>query len=229
MKNTSFRMLTVAVIATIASGLVCSAVFAADDNSNLAMVSLELKDVDLRSAIESLFRGTGKNYAIEADVTGIVPSMSIRDVSFDVALKSLTKTSGLVYRIDNDIYMISKKPEIVNATSTDATAQALADAATVDATTTVETIIDKIQLTYTSPAELLSIMSGSNSGNGNGNGYGGMTGMMGMGGTSGMNSMNGMSGMSGMSGMGNSSYGYGGSSSGYGSSYNTGSSYGRSW
>ncbi len=35
-----------------------------------ANVNLELKDTDVKSAIEALFRNTGKNYAIDANVQG---------------------------------------------------------------------------------------------------------------------------------------------------------------
>ena len=53
--------------------LVCRCV-AADNHGN---VSLDLKDVDVRAAIESLFRGTGMNFTIDQDVQGTIPSVVI--------------------------------------------------------------------------------------------------------------------------------------------------------
>ena len=111
MKNTLYSWLVVIVVA--ASSWACNAAYATDDK----LVSLELKDIDVKSAIESLFRNTGKNFAIEPDVVGTIPSMSIKDVRFDIALKSLTKTANLVYRIDNDIYLISKRPVLAPQTA----------------------------------------------------------------------------------------------------------------
>jgi type II secretory pathway component GspD/PulD (secretin) len=182
----------------------------ADDQA--ATVSMNLKETDVRAAIESLFRGSGKNFAIEPDVSGVIPDASFQDVSFLVALRTLVKTAGCVYRVDNDVYLIAKKP---TATSTEPTAsQALADATPVDATSTSETIIEKINLSFLSPSEMLSIMKGQGNSKTTGT-SGGMSGM------SGMNGMSGMSGLSGLSGL-SSSYGssYGGTSS---------SSYNRSW
>jgi len=206
---------------------------AAEDNST---VSLELKDADVKSAIESLFRGRGRNYSITQEVSGVVPSLSISGVSFDQALKSLLKSSGLVYRVESSVYIISKKPDVSATALVDATATAATDTAATDTTTTVETIIDKIPLSNTGASEILSIMKGETNnsygsgGYGNSGGYGGSS-YGGYGGGSGYG------GGYGGSSYGGSSYGggYGGSSYGssnrssYGSSSR--SSYGsnRSW
>ena len=56
-----------------------------------ALVSLELKDIDVKTAIESLFRGTDKNFAIDSDVTGTNPQHVNHGRSLQAALKSLTK------------------------------------------------------------------------------------------------------------------------------------------
>ena len=76
-------------------------------------VTLELKDVDVATAIESLFKGSGKNFVIEQGVYGRIPTLSIKDVEFDAALRIITKTAGLVYRIDQGTYMIGVKPPAV--------------------------------------------------------------------------------------------------------------------
>lgn len=73
------------------------------------LISLELRDTPVRTAIDSLFKGTGVNYAIEPGVTGTIPNLSLKDVTFDQALKTLTRSAGLSYRRDGDIYLISVK------------------------------------------------------------------------------------------------------------------------
>ena len=83
-----------------------------------APVNLDLRDVDVRAAIEALFKNTGKNYSIDANVSGTVPAVSFKDVAFDTALRNLTKTAGIVYRVDassgSEIYLVKKREEVVS-------------------------------------------------------------------------------------------------------------------
>jgi type II secretory pathway component GspD/PulD (secretin) len=184
-----------------------------DDN-----ISLNLKDIDIRSAIEAMFRNSGKNFALDPSVAGLnVPAVSFTDVPFDTALKSLTRSMGLVYRIDQNIYIISKKPETTLAAYT----PSLEPTPEIEPlTSSPDVIIDKVPLNYSSATEILAIMSG-NTNNGFGNGYGGYGGFGSYGGFG-----NGMSNLSfgglttgfGSNNSGYSGYGYGSNSgtSGYG-------------
>jgi type II secretory pathway component HofQ len=139
-------------------------------------VNLDLKDVDVRAAIEALFRGTGKNYAIDPNVSGTVPSVQFRNVPFETALRNLTRSAGLVYRIDNasNIYIISKKPD-VSAVTSSVTSQlpsvSNSTSTYVDTTTTEREVkIEKIPLNYASASEILDMLGG---GGGRTYGYGG--------------------------------------------------------
>jgi hypothetical protein len=212
------RLLAIVMCAVFMAGFGCAMALAAEDNSP---VSLDLKDADVKSAIESLFRGRNLNYSIGQDVTGVIPSMSITGVPFDQALKSLLKSAGLVYRVENSVYIISKKPEVSAAALVDTSAVVGTDTSAVDTTTTVESIIDKIPLSNTGASEILSIMQGGGS-NGN-SGYGGMGGygggMMGGGMMGGGMMGGGMGGYGGGMQGGYGGGGYGGSSrGGYGNS-----------
>ena len=205
-------------LAVFLIGLTCAAAFSAElplppllPQMQVATVSLDLKDVEVRTAIEALFRNSGKNFAIDANVDGTIPSVSFKDVSFDTALKTLTKSNGLVYRVDSSVYIISKRPEttpVVASTGSGASSQ---DTDASGTTTEPETQIEKIQLNYSSPTEMLAMLSGNGHDYGNYGGYGGFGNMMG-------SMMGGM--MGGMGGFGNSMMGgmggYGGMSSGYG-------------
>jgi hypothetical protein len=199
-------------------------------NGDEPTINLDLKDVDVRAAIEALFKNTGRNYAIDAEVQGVIPSVSFKDVPFEQALRNLLKTAGLVYRVDGNIYYISKKPPASISPTSGLTSVTADVGATVDTTTAEETVIEKVPLSNTGATEILSMMGGSSTGTGYG-GYGGYGGMMGgyggmMGGYGGYGGM--MGGYGGYGGMmgsygggyGRSGYGgYGGYGGGFGGSY----------
>jgi len=209
------RWIAVVMLAVLVAGFgLATALIAQEDNSP---VSLDLKDADFKSAIESLFRGRNRNYSIGQDVAGVIPSLSISGVPFDQALKSLLKTAGLVYRVENSVYIISKKPETSAMAIIDTSAALAADTSAVDTTTTVESRIEKVGLYNTGASEILGIMQGSGtSGSGSyGSGYGMMGGMGG-----------GMGGYGMMGGMGGGMGGYGGGGGGYGGGGYGGGGYG---
>lgn len=188
---------------TISIGLPILAADAAQTN-----VNLDLKDTDVKAAIEALFRGTGKNYSIDSSVSGTVSALSIKDVPFETALRSLTKSAGLVYRQDGGVYLISVKPD---TSSLIAASMPVSELPSVDATTDEPEIkIEKIPLNNVSANEILSILGGADSNRAYGGyGMGGWNYGMGMGGR--------YSGYGGGYGGGYGSYGgYGG---GYGSNY----------
>lgn len=185
----------VAILMVLMSMAACGAALAqavADDEQK---VTIELKDVDVRSAIEALFRGRGKNFAVDNNVSGTIPALSFRDVPFDTALKQLTRSAGLAYRMDSDsgIYIISKRPETPANTGAPVTPPPVAEY--LEPTTERETKIEKIPLNYTSATEMLTLL-----GQGGGRDYSGL-----------YNNMNSMGGFS----------PYGGNfGNNYGNSYN---------
>jgi len=217
------RCVALLVLIVLFVGLMSAIVYAAPAVDNTP-ISLDLKDADVKSAIESLFRGRGVGFSIATDVSGTIPLFSISGVPFDQALKSLLKTAGLVYRVENGVYMITKKPDVSTYGTTDINSGvATTTDTTVDNTTTVESIIDKIPLSNCGASEILAIMS-SNGQNGNyGGGMMGMNGMMGM-----MGGIGGSSFGGGMGGFGGSSFGGGIGSFGGGSSFGGGRSFGGS-
>jgi len=147
------KWIAVFMAVTAASALICSVALAVPEDTK--PVTLDLADVDVQAAIQSLFRGTGHNYSLSADVNGIIPSLSFKDVPFNVALKNLLKAANLVYRIQDGIYQISKKSEVT--TTAEPVASTAAETA-VDTTTTVETTIEKVSLQNANPREILALM-----------------------------------------------------------------------
>ena len=196
------------------------------------VVNLDMRDIDIRAAIEALFRGTGKNFAIDPNVSGTVSSVQFKDVSFEVALRNLTKTAGLVYRVDNasNIYIISKKPEAQPRVDTGIVGMTPVTGY-VDTTTEKEVKIEKIPLNYTSASEILAMLGGGGREYGGFVGYGGY-GNQGYGGY-GYSGYGGYPGYGGYGGYGTRSYGgygYGNNYGGYGGygnygGYGTSSSY----
>lgn len=204
MKKNYGKLIAVFAAVSVIFGTGCVSFAASDKNDT---VSLEFKDIDVSAAIESLFRNTGKNFTIEPDVSGVIPSLSFKDVPFDTALKNLLKTAGLTYRQDGSIYLISKKPaasaitpQVPDATTT-----------TVDEPEDSESTIEKIPLSNMGATDLLNIMNGNTNSQ---SGYGGMSSLFGSSGSS--------------FGSSGSSFGSSGSSFGSSSFGNSGSSFGSS-
>lgn len=215
MRERSFGWLCLA--AACAAVILCAAspILAAEASQTSGNVTIDLKDTDVRSAIEALFRNTGKNYAIDSNVQGTIAALSIKDVPFDAALKSLAKSSGLVYRQDGGVYIVSLKPDTIQ--NVPQAPIGLPGDIPVDTTTAQPEIrIEKISLNNVSASEVLAILQGSN--NLNYGGYGMMNGSSGR---------YGGGGYGGYGGGGSSygGYGGGGSRSGYGG-YGGGGGYG---
>lgn len=161
------------VVATCAIVLCIAAPLTAQATKPNDSVNIELKDTEVRSAIEVLFRNTGRNFSVDQNVQGTIAALSIKDVPFDTALKSLSKSAGLVYRVDGGVYIISKKPDAVPESIS--AAQPLVDTTPIEDTTVSEIRIEKIPLNNVSASEILSILNGENrqyGGYGLGNGYG---------------------------------------------------------
>ncbi|MCE5321781.1 hypothetical protein LLG46_00535 [bacterium] len=222
------RQIALIVVALTFSGAVC--LQAAESLSNVKSsetISLELRDVDVRSALNALFKNAGKDFALDPNVTGTVPVISFQDVSFDAALKTLVKSMGLVYRIDQNIYIISKRPETENVPNP----YSPTPIPEVESpTSSPDVVIDKIQLNYSSASEILAAMGGMGREYGGfGNGYGGYGGYGNFGG---MNNFGGMT-FGGMTTTGYGNYGsnyggYGSNSSRYGN-YDRYNTYSRGW
>lgn len=82
-------------------------------------VTLNLRDVPLRAAIQMLFEGTGLDYAIDSAVPNVPITMTIRDVPFQSALRSLVRVAsslvpGLTFVHDGNLYLIRIREQQVS-------------------------------------------------------------------------------------------------------------------
>lgn len=196
------------------------------------VVNIDFKDTAIRDALDTLFKGTGLNYALTPEAAQTAPTVTInlQDVTFDAALSILTKSTGLRYRKDRDtgVYMI--EPKAADAAATPVTGTPTTPdtaAATPDVTPTLQ--IEKIPMNYVDSLDIYgtltgqgsnraaNMMGGSSGGFGNSGGFGGggygNSGGFGGGGF-------GNSGGFGGGGFGNNSFGGGGfGSSGFGGGF----------
>src|SRR3569833_2396892 len=74
-------------------------------------VSVNLRDVPLRSAIDSLFAGTGLQYSVDPNVLNVPVTLNLRDIGLQSGLRLLVRQAataqpGLTFSKDGDIYVI---------------------------------------------------------------------------------------------------------------------------
>src|SRR5436190_9639307 len=110
-----------------------------------APVTISLKDAPLRTALETLFQGTGLQHAVEPAVPNYPITLDIREVPFSTALRTVLRLAPQVtYRKEGDIYVIGMRPPQVDTTN------AVQDIQPVDQTNTVaEYQYEKVPLNYT--------------------------------------------------------------------------------
>jgi type II secretory pathway component GspD/PulD (secretin) len=77
---------------------------------NVKRVTINFKDVAIKSAIDMLFEGSGQNYAFEPGVTGTV-NVKLVDIPFPDALSAVLKAANLTMRKDKAVYIIGPQKE----------------------------------------------------------------------------------------------------------------------
>lgn len=144
------RALIIGLLLLLPAGAVSAA-----ESAPETPVSLELRDVDARSALETLFRSADKQFVLESGVTGRIGSVSFKDTPFELALRQLTRSAGLTYRIADGVYTVTVKQQSVSGEVPRATSDVPPDVLPVVA---ADTIVEKIKLTHMSAAEILSAL-----------------------------------------------------------------------
>jgi hypothetical protein len=236
-----FRLVVaVVLVGMLAAG--ASGILAAENR-----ITLDFKDSPIEGALQALFQGTGRNYAINPGVRGTV-TLSLRDMPFDQAMQAIVRSAGLTYKVEDNVYMVRQKETTTPGTpSIKPSATSAAGASGIELPS-AEVRIEKIPMNFADAVDIAGmfgsesmlsrggtlamggtygigsgISGGGYSGYGGGGGYGGYGGYGGTGGYGGYggSSMFG-GGYGGTGGFG----GYGGGYSSYGGGYGYGS-YGR--
>src|SRR5688572_9887146 len=58
-------------------------------------VTVNLKDVPLRNAVDALFQGTGLQYSIDPNIPNVPVNLTIRDVGLQAALRILVRQASV--------------------------------------------------------------------------------------------------------------------------------------
>jgi hypothetical protein len=228
------KLLACAAVIAVFSGW-CLAAWAQEPAAEQQRISLDLRDAEIRSALDMLFKSKpGSSYVLDAGVTGVV-NMKLDEVTWVNALRSMLTSAKLDYRVEDNIYHVFPKSTAATTTgygaavsagspgagayggTTAGAASAPGVSATAVARTGTRPKFELVTVKYADPAEMAGLFGGYAVGfqYGGGGVGGGMSGMGGMSGYGGMGGMGG--GYGGMSGgYGGMSGGYGGMSGGYG-------------
>jgi hypothetical protein len=74
-------------------------------------LTLDLRGVPFRRALEPLFEGSGRQYAVTPDVRDILVTLNLRDADFQTAFETLLRLAGATYRQEGNMYVIrSRRP-----------------------------------------------------------------------------------------------------------------------
>jgi hypothetical protein len=85
---------------------------------DMAPVTVSLRDAPLRTALETLFQGTGLQHAVEPAVPNYPITLDIREVPFSTALRTMLRLApGVTYRKEGDIYVVGMRQPQVEQTS----------------------------------------------------------------------------------------------------------------
>ena len=81
-------------------------------------VTINLKDIPLRSAIDALFTGSGLQYSIDPNVPNVPVTLNIRDIGLQAALRLIIRQAavaqpGLTSAKEGDIYVIKIRREAI--------------------------------------------------------------------------------------------------------------------
>jgi hypothetical protein len=120
-------------------------------------VTLSLRDVPLRAALQMLFEGSGRQHAVEPAVPNVPITLDIRAVPFDTALRMLTRLAGVTFSKDGEIFIVRQRqpaPELLAQNPYDPPAPVEPAAAAGGATW------EKIPLNYIHPVVLAAVLGG---------------------------------------------------------------------
>ena len=81
-------------------------------------VTLALRDAPLRTALQTLFQGSGLQHAVEPTVPNYPITLDIREVPFSTALRTMLRLApGVTFRKEGDIYIIGmRQPQVEQPT-----------------------------------------------------------------------------------------------------------------
>ncbi len=70
------------------------------------LVNIDISNVPVKQAIDTLFEGRGLKYYIQPGVTGKIVELKLKGITFDEALKALGDAAGFSFRVEDGAYII---------------------------------------------------------------------------------------------------------------------------
>jgi hypothetical protein len=120
------------------------------------MVSLNLRDTPLRTALQMLFEGSGQQHAVENSVPNVPITLQIRDIPFQTALRTLVRLAGVTFQKDGEIFIVRLRQPAPEFTASivepPAPTETLAG--------TRDEVVEKIPINYLHPAIVAYLVGG---------------------------------------------------------------------
>jgi len=126
-------------------------------------VTLELKDAEVRSALEMLFSESGFSYVLSPGVQGRV-TVSLHDVSWDHALRFVLDSLDLTYQREDNVYLIDRRAAVLPHPKTPSQGHGVGTDAPKPAATPGKQRLDVVKVLYSDPAMIAAVLGGTSVG-----------------------------------------------------------------
>lgn len=81
--------------------------YSAVSDPGSGLLNVDICNVPVKQAIDTIFEGRGVKYYIQPGVTGKIVELKLKGITFEEGLKSLGGAAGFTYRIEDGAYIIS--------------------------------------------------------------------------------------------------------------------------
>lgn len=98
--------LPVLIVLVLLGVLAWSVLVCAAASPTSGLVNVDIRNVPIKQAIDTIFEGTGLKYYVQPGVTGRIVELKLKGISFDEALTALGSAAGFTYSIQDGAYVI---------------------------------------------------------------------------------------------------------------------------
>ena len=101
------RSSVVVALALIGVFVVSMSAYAQTAGTTSGFLDVDIKDVPVKQAIDTLFEGRGLSYYIQPGVKGRIVELRLKGITFEEGLKALGDAAGFTYTVQEGAYVIS--------------------------------------------------------------------------------------------------------------------------
>ena len=80
-------------------------VYTATDSGS-GLLNVDIRDVPVKQAIDTIFEGTGLKYYVQPGVKGRISELKLKGITLEEGLKAMGSAMGFTYRIEDGAYII---------------------------------------------------------------------------------------------------------------------------